>query len=694
MNGGFEYNPTAFAIADAAAGGATLVNHAIYNGKVVNDYRFDQRLIDTDGSGNGTHGNHVSGIVLSMAPGSKLWLGEFWDAEATYKNLIADIANENYYIASVNNSWSWNLIYNDQDDLVANFPITGDRDALQALLDTGVVVVAASGNGYLTDRMTFPGGWPGVVAAGNLQPDGLVRDSSNQYDKGNLFLMAPGTDVFSAYGWVYNDITDTLEYKEYFAITGTSMASPHVSGAVTLLQSGAREASGQEIIDSLYDSATPFAAVRANGEVLGEFRFLAVDRAYMDLTGKRMDMIGDAINPGLSDILYAYADELRADINQDTADIFQRIDAQDVRTQTAIARQMSPRFTNAVAESAHMGFVGLHRSMGRRAELNRLTKFTRTASCDPCAPVACDPCTPVGPCDDLCSPRRGGWVTNGWVEGFGTGFEKTGTLTNAAYDGHFAGTSFGIERKRGNRTLGLFGSWSDHRVNGDGLAKGDWGTFGAYGRVDRRDSFLEGSMSFGFGEYDMKRYIFIPGWTYGGVDGNIVLDPMFKTAEASTDTQSFATRLAAGRNLTVINGWTVGARGEFSLSYISFDRYQERGADSLNLSVDDFDTTYLEGGLGLFAGKHFRVGAERFTAMGKLMGMVGGVAGDDFSGSFVQYGSPYAVTACRMSTAWVVPEASLAWNVSKGLVFSGSYSGRFGEKYSENTGSVAMHLYW
>ena len=127
-----------------------------------------------------------------------------------------------------------------------------------------------------------------------------------------------------------------------------------------------------------------------------------------------------------------------------------------------------------------------------------------------------------------------------------------------------------------------------------------------------------------------------------------------------------------------------------SLSHLSFNGYREAGADSLNLDVNRYSTTYLEGGLGLFAGKRFR----NITATGKVMGMYGGTTGSDFTGRFQTFGSPYQVQVNHLSTAWIVPEATLAWNVSRGLAISGSYIGRFGNRYSENAGSVAVNLYW
>ena len=131
-----------------------------------------------------------------------------------------------------------------------------------------------------------------------------------------------------------------------------------------------------------------------------------------------------------------------------------------------------------------------------------------------------------------------------------------------------------------------------------------------------------------------------------------------------------------------------------SLSHLAFNGYKESGADSLNLTVDAYRTTYLEGGLGIFMGKQFKLGGGELTATCKVMGMYGGMTGDNFSGRFRTFGSPYQVKAGHMSTAWLAPEATLAWSNSQNLSLTASYSGRFGERYRENAVSFAVKLHW
>ncbi len=704
------------------------------------------------------HGTHVSGTIVGMAPDAGLvllnpasWMDPTSRTDADLLNLKGSIddpqiaalmyyaarISKDYNIVSLNGSFGDGVFAADESGIAESmYPQLAA--GVKALADAGVLGIYASGNEGLNNYIGAPAAMEDAIAIGAMHSWGVVTSFSNQNEK--VVLLAPGQNILSSVpGWMNGG-------NELSAMNGTSMASPHVTGAITLISSGARMASNTEILESLVDSADSYiydgsvvlppafeswssdpvyvafcamlgvditqpqtldvwralqmAANTGFIEPLDhiDYRFLRVDKAYMDLTEKRTHKMADGvglIDPGLSGIFHAYAGELGADINQDTADIFQRLDAQDNLTKTVVARKMSPRFTNQVAESAHFGTVGIHRSLSRRAELNRLGQGSNGSACNPCNPCDPAPCDPCDPCDAVCS--TGGKVeTTGWIEGFGSAIDNTGTLTEGSYDGDFAGTSFGIERKRDNKTFGIFGSWGNHRITGDGHADGDWGNVGLYGRIDRKRDYLEGSIAYGYGDYDMSRDVFIPGAVFtDNTPGKfIVLDPMFKRANSSTDAQGFSARIGAGRDLWKINGWKIGPRGEMSLSYLSFDGYGESGADSLNLAVDRYDTTYLEGGIGFFAGKQFRMGNQSFVATGKFMGMYGGVMGDDLTGRFSQYGSSFTVDANHTHTAWAAPEATLAWNVRDGVVISASYTGRFGEKYSENAGVVGLNLYW
>ncbi|MBP5505922.1 MAG: S8 family serine peptidase [Bacteroidales bacterium] len=88
----------------------------------------------------------------------------------------------------------------------------------------GGLVVFASGN-EMTKTPVYPGAYEGVLAVSALDADYTIASYSNYGDW--LDLAAPGGDV--------HEIYSTVPGNKYDWYSGTSMASPHVSGVAALI---------------------------------------------------------------------------------------------------------------------------------------------------------------------------------------------------------------------------------------------------------------------------------------------------------------------------------------------------------------------------------------------------------------------------------------------------------------------------
>lgn len=111
-------------------------------------------------------------------------------------------------------------------------------DAIDAAVDQGIVVVAASGNQNATS-VSFPASHPGVIAVGATDYVGNRSPYSNRGSE--LDLVAPGGDTSQdANGDGFGDgvLQETFvdDVWDYYFFQGTSMATPHVSGGAALLK--------------------------------------------------------------------------------------------------------------------------------------------------------------------------------------------------------------------------------------------------------------------------------------------------------------------------------------------------------------------------------------------------------------------------------------------------------------------------
>lgn len=113
-------------------------------------------------------------------------------------------------------------------------------------------IFSAGNSGFSCQTLISPGDRPLAISVGatldNNQRSGLSSIGPTVDGRINPFIVAPGTEIISA-----SHMDDT----SYLALSGTSMAAPHISGVVALLFSRNRNLTVSQIIAALRAGAIP-----------------------------------------------------------------------------------------------------------------------------------------------------------------------------------------------------------------------------------------------------------------------------------------------------------------------------------------------------------------------------------------------------------------------------------------------------
>ena len=208
----------------------------------------------SDDSGNG-HGTMVTGVLGAAGNNGKGVVGVAWQVQimackcfnnqglGTISDCVAcmDYARTNG-ARIINASWGFT-----NSAALSN--------AVLSLRDAGIVVVAACGNTATNTDLepTFPASYPldNVVSVAATGPDDILADFSN-YGATTVHLAAPGVSISSTFV-----ATDSYYYTQ----SGTSFATPYVTGALALLLVKYPAESHQEHISRLLNGADPLPAL-------------------------------------------------------------------------------------------------------------------------------------------------------------------------------------------------------------------------------------------------------------------------------------------------------------------------------------------------------------------------------------------------------------------------------------------------
>ncbi|GAB7388947.1 S8 family peptidase [Bacillaceae bacterium] len=210
------------------------------------------------------HGTHVAGTitavfnaigVVGVAPLASLYSVKAFAADGTAKisDLVAGVA------------WS---IANGMKIINMSFGTKERSNALHQAVkqasERGIVITASAGNDG--GKVDFPAAFPEAIAVGAVGRDNTVPAFSNRGPE--IDFVAPGVDILST--WPFGN--------GYRRLSGTSMATAHLSGATALILSRFPGLHPAEVKRLLREGAVPLPRVAGERQGAGFVNLLKVKK--------------------------------------------------------------------------------------------------------------------------------------------------------------------------------------------------------------------------------------------------------------------------------------------------------------------------------------------------------------------------------------------------------------------------------
>ncbi|WP_281888181.1 S8 family peptidase [Paenibacillus sp. YYML68] len=194
------------------------------------------------------HGTHVAGVIGALVNNNLGVAGMSWyNHIMPIKALDATGAGSTYAVAQ---GIIWAV---DHGAKVINMSLGNYadaeflHDAIRYAYDRDVVLIAASGNDN-TERPGFPAAYPEVFAVAATDPNNSRATFSNYGTY--IDVAAPGVSIASTY-----------PHSQYAALSGTSMATPHVAALAALIRSVNPNLKNTEVMQLMRDTAVDLGPV-------------------------------------------------------------------------------------------------------------------------------------------------------------------------------------------------------------------------------------------------------------------------------------------------------------------------------------------------------------------------------------------------------------------------------------------------
>lgn len=214
------------------------------------------------------HGTHIAGTIAASSRTTGL-LGVA--PNATIHAVKAFDQNGTAFVSDIVYGIEW-CVRNRMEIINMSFGMKTSskalEDAVKAAYQAGTVVVASSGNEGRTSEIDFPARFPLTIAVGATNRHKKIASFSNRGTQVDIY--APGHKIVST--WLHGG---------YNELSGTSMATSHVSGVIALLLAAKPDLTPRMVRETLIRHSTSVTGKKRSLEV-GEVNALQIAKSMFN----------------------------------------------------------------------------------------------------------------------------------------------------------------------------------------------------------------------------------------------------------------------------------------------------------------------------------------------------------------------------------------------------------------------------